>query len=78
MHAIAADSSSASTRRRRSSSSERETAVFAGGCFWGVQGVFQHVRGVTGAVSGYTGGSAETATYERVGTGVSGHAEAVR
>lgn len=53
-------------------------AVFAGGCFWGVQGVFQHVRGVTGAVSGYTGGSAETATYERVGTGASGHAEAVR
>ncbi|HWU19131.1 MAG TPA: peptide-methionine (S)-S-oxide reductase MsrA [Devosia sp.] len=53
------------------------TAVFAGGCFWGVQGVFQHVVGVTNAVSGYSGGSAATATYEQTGTGTTGHAETV-
>ncbi|MEC5218214.1 peptide-methionine (S)-S-oxide reductase [Actimicrobium sp. GrIS 1.19] len=53
-------------------------AVFAGGCFWGVQGVFQHVRGVTNAVSGYAGGDSATAKYEDVGTGSTGHAEAVR
>lgn len=52
-------------------------AVFAGGCFWGVQGVFQRVEGVTMAVSGYSGGSAETATYELSSTGTSGHAETV-
>ncbi len=50
----------------------------AGGCFWGVQGVFQHVAGVKSAVSGYAGGSADTATYERVGTGRTGHAESIR
>jgi peptide-methionine (S)-S-oxide reductase len=55
-----------------------ETAVFAGGCFWGVQGVFQHVRGVTSAVSGYAGGNEETAKYRVVGTGKTGHAESVR
>jgi len=53
------------------------TAVFAGGCFWGVQGVFQRVDGVTMAVSGYAGGSAETATYEMSSTGTTGHAETV-
>ncbi|GJG93002.1 peptide-methionine (S)-S-oxide reductase MsrA [Cupriavidus pauculus] len=53
------------------------TAVFAGGCFWGVQGVFQHVRGVTLVTSGYAGGAASTAQYEKVGTGTTGHAEAV-
>lgn len=52
-------------------------AVLAGGCFWGVQGVFQHVTGVTGAVSGYAGGSAETATYEQSSSGTTGHAETV-
>jgi peptide-methionine (S)-S-oxide reductase len=52
-------------------------ALFAGGCFWGVQGVFQRVKGVTMAVSGYAGGSAETATYELSSTGTSGHAETV-
>lgn len=52
-------------------------AIFAGGCFWGVQGVFQHVKGVTGAVSGYAGGDKDTAVYETVGTGRTGHAEAV-
>lgn len=54
-----------------------ETAVFAGGCFWGVQGVYQRVKGVSRAVSGYAGGSAATAYYEVVGSGRTGHAEAV-
>ena len=54
------------------------TAVFAGGCFWGVQGVFQHVNGVSSAVSGYSGGKADTAEYESVGSGTTGHAEAVK
>src|SRR3982750_1814192 len=54
------------------------TAVFAGGCFWGVQGLFQHVDGVTRAVSGYAGGEAATAQYEKVGSGRTGHAEAVK
>lgn len=54
------------------------TAVFAGGCFWGVQGVFQHVEGVRNAVSGYAGGARETAQYTKVGSGTTGHAEAVR
>lgn len=56
----------------------RDTAIFAGGCFWGVQGVFAHVKGVTSAVSGFTGGSAQTAHYERVSEGDTGHAESVR
>jgi peptide-methionine (S)-S-oxide reductase len=54
-----------------------EKAVFAGGCFWGVQGVFQHVKGVKNAVSGYSGGARETATYETVSGGKTGHAESV-
>jgi peptide-methionine (S)-S-oxide reductase len=54
-----------------------QKVVFAGGCFWGVQGVFQHVTGVTKAVSGYDGGKKETAEYELVGTGTTGHAESV-
>ncbi len=53
-------------------------AVFAGGCFWGVQGVFQHVTGVTKAVSGYAGGTQTTASYHTVGSGTTGHAEAVQ
>ncbi|SDP28953.1 peptide-methionine (S)-S-oxide reductase [Phyllobacterium sp. OV277] len=55
-----------------------QTAVFAGGCFWGVQGVFQHVDGVVSAISGYAGGAPETATYELVETSRTGHAEAVQ
>lgn len=54
-----------------------EKAIFAGGCFWGVQGVFQHVKGVSKAVSGYTGGDKDSAVYETVGTGRTGHAESV-
>ncbi|WP_254620925.1 peptide-methionine (S)-S-oxide reductase MsrA [Sphingomonas sp. CL5.1] len=59
-------------------STDRETAIFAGGCFWGVQGVFSHVRGVLSATSGYAGGKAATARYETVSTGTTGHAESVR
>ncbi|MGK9168359.1 peptide-methionine (S)-S-oxide reductase MsrA [Inquilinus limosus] len=55
-----------------------ETAVLAGGCFWGVQGVFQHVEGVTSAVSGYAGGEAGAARYELVSSGGTGHAESVK
>ena len=55
-----------------------ETLILAGGCFWGVQGVFQHVRGVVDAVSGYDGGAASAARYEVVSTGITGHAESVR
>jgi peptide-methionine (S)-S-oxide reductase len=55
-----------------------EVAVLAGGCFWGVQGVFQHVAGVTNAVSGYAGGDAQSAQYETVGSGATGHAESVK
>jgi len=55
-----------------------QTAVFAGGCFWGVQGVFQRVQGVSQAVSGYSGGAEKTAMYEMVGSGLTGHAESVK
>ncbi len=55
-----------------------QVAVFAGGCFWGVEAVFEHVKGVKDVVSGYAGGSAMTAHYEVVSTGQTGHAEAVR
>ena len=55
-----------------------QTAVFAGGCFWGVQGVFQHTNGVLQAVSGYSGGQKDTAMYETVAHGTTGHAEAVQ
>jgi len=56
----------------------RETAVFAGGCFWGVQGVFQHTKGVLNAVSGYAGGDKSTASYNQIGSGRTGHAESVQ
>ena len=56
----------------------REVAVFAGGCFWGVEGVYSHVRGVIDATSGYSGGGATTAHYGMTSTGTTGHAEAVR
>ncbi|WP_104662973.1 peptide-methionine (S)-S-oxide reductase MsrA [Ensifer adhaerens] len=59
------------------SSASTEVAVFAGGCFWGVQGVFQHLKGVKKAVSGYAGGTAATADYETVSGGKTGHAESV-
>ena len=59
-------------------SSHSETALFSGGCFWGIQGVFQHVKGVTNAVSGYAGGDAQTANYDQVSNGDTGHAETVQ
>ena len=58
--------------------SKLQTAVLAGGCFWGVQAVFQHVRGIESAVSGYSGGDQATAHYETVGSGRTGHAESVK
>jgi peptide methionine sulfoxide reductase msrA/msrB len=67
----------AGTINSQSPSSE-QVAVFSGGCFWGVQAVFQHVVGVTNAVSGYAGGDASTAHYNRVSDGNTGHAESVR
>lgn len=57
---------------------QNAVAVLAGGCFWGVQGVYQHVDGVKSAVSGYAGGLAQTADYDLVGSGTTGHAESVR
>ncbi len=59
-------------------SGHSETAIFAGGCFWGVQGVFAHVKGVTATTAGYTGGKASTAAYETVSGGDTGHAESVK
>ncbi len=55
-----------------------QTAVFAGGCFWGIEAVFEHVKGVTQAISGYAGGSADTADYRKVSSGTTGHAESVQ
>jgi peptide-methionine (S)-S-oxide reductase len=55
-----------------------DTAVLAGGCFWGVEAVFEHVKGVAEVVSGYAGGTRETADYDRVSSGLTGHAESVR
>lgn len=55
-----------------------KTAIFAGGCFWGVEGVFSHVKGVTGVVSGYHGGNRQSASYDLVSSGVTDHAEAVK
>jgi peptide-methionine (S)-S-oxide reductase len=74
-HAVATPAPAVDEARAGANS---ETAVFAGGCFWGVQGVFQHVNGVTSAVSGYAGGEKGTAEYETVSTGRTGHAESVR
>lgn len=62
----------------RASASGQQTAVVSGGCFWGVQAVFQHVKGVITATSGYAGGSAKNAQYELVSTGETGHAESVQ
>jgi peptide-methionine (S)-S-oxide reductase len=61
-----------------SSTSGQQTAVVSGGCFWGIQAVFQHVKGVVSATSGYSGGEAKTAEYEVVSTGETGHAESVK
>lgn len=68
----------APTQDEAAATAKSEVAVLAGGCFWGVQGVFQHVDGVSNAVSGYAGGEAQTAQYEMVGSGATGHAESVK
>jgi peptide-methionine (S)-S-oxide reductase len=62
----------------KTAKSGEQTAVIAGGCFWGIQAVFQHVKGVKSATSGYSGGEAKTAQYEIVSTGETGHAESVK
>jgi peptide-methionine (S)-S-oxide reductase len=62
----------------KAAKSGAQTVVVAGGCFWGIQAVFQHVKGVTNATSGYSGGDAKTAEYEMVSTGETGHAESVK
>lgn len=62
----------------QAATSGQQTTVFAGGCFWGIQAVFEHVKGVVTATAGYSGGSADTAQYETVSTGTTGHAESVR
>ena len=61
-----------------SSAKGLQTAVFAGGCFWGVEAVFRHVKGVSSAISGYAGGAGRNADYESVGSGTTGHAESVK
>jgi peptide-methionine (S)-S-oxide reductase len=68
----------AAARPRAGSLPAEQTAVFAGGCFWGIEGVFEHIRGVKSAVSGYAGGASASPTYEQVSSGESGHAEVVR
>src|SRR6202158_6207749 len=62
----------------RASASGQQSAVISGGCFWGIQAVFQHVKGVISATSGYSGGSAKSAEYETVSTGETGYAESVQ
>jgi peptide-methionine (S)-S-oxide reductase len=85
LFAVACNSSSAATKIPEpaqdtplAKTSSQATVVFAGGCFWGVQAVFKHVKGVTEATSGYAGGNASTAHYEIVSTGQTGHAESVK
>ena len=71
-------SSTSKTEQPPATTSSLQTAVFAGGCFWGVDAVFKHVKGVSEVESGYAGGNASTAQYEKVSEGNTGHAEAVR
>jgi peptide-methionine (S)-S-oxide reductase len=76
--ALAAQLPDPATDVPKAAAKGQATAVFAGGCFWGVDAVFKHVKGVTSATSGYSGGASKTAHYELVGTGATGHAEAVQ
>jgi len=78
--AVAAESTFDAPAAQRTAKEGRglKTAIFAGGCFWGVEAVFSHTKGVTSAVSGYIGGTAATANYDQVSAGGTGHAEAVR
>jgi peptide-methionine (S)-S-oxide reductase len=75
--AVGAVSAKAADNASQSATGMQQTAVFAGGCFWGVDAVFKHVKGVSRVVSGYAGGGASTAEYEVVSTGTTGHAESV-
>ncbi len=77
MMAAAATAASAGPNDAVASKPALQTAIFAGGCFWGIEAVFEHVRGVADVRSGYAGGSAVTANYDAVGGGQTGHAEAV-
>ena len=77
-HAVLLASALLATLPAWAAGSTLQTAVFAGGCFWGVDAVFKHVKGVTQVESGYAGGDAKTAQYERVSEGDTGHAESVR
>jgi peptide-methionine (S)-S-oxide reductase len=74
----AVDSAPASAKTGQTGKTGTKTVVFSGGCFWGVQAVFQHVKGVADATSGYSGGASGTATYDQVSTGDTGHAESVK
>ena len=76
--AVAADVPPAAVDIPAGGSHQPAVAVLAGGCFWGVEAVFDHLKGVTGVVSGYAGGSSQAAHYEMVGTGRTGHAESVQ
>ncbi|WP_340588302.1 peptide-methionine (S)-S-oxide reductase MsrA [Erythrobacter alti] len=73
-----AETFDAPTPTRQANERGLQTAIFAGGCFWGVEAVFSHTRGVTSAVSGYHGDTADNASYDRVSGGYTRHAEAVR
>jgi peptide-methionine (S)-S-oxide reductase len=75
---VAASVPPAAVDTPRTASAGQQTAVIAGGCFWGIQAVFQHVKGVVSATSGYSGGSSKNAGYEVVSTGETGHAESVQ
>jgi len=75
---LSASSASGSPGSAPGTGQTRETAVLAGGCFWGMEAVFERLKGVTDVVSGYAGGTKDTATYKKVSTGRTGHAECVR
>ena len=68
----------AANRPARPSAPQMQTAVLAGGCFWGMEAVFEHVKGVRSVIAGYAGGEASTASYQRVSSGRTGHAEAIQ
>ena len=74
---VATDSTPSPPPAQANAAKGKQTAVFAGGCFWGVEAVFEHVKGVSDVTSGYSGGAAKTANYDAVGGGDTGHAEAV-
>jgi peptide-methionine (S)-S-oxide reductase len=76
--AVSSPVPAAATDEPRAQSPQKETAVFAGGCFWGVQGVFERLKGVLDTTAGYAGGSKDTATYDQVSSETTGHAESVK